>query len=59
LEDPGVDRRMILKCIFREWDLDWIAVAQERGRWLALVNAVMNFRVPYKVGDFFEYLRTI
>jgi len=20
LEDPGVDRRMILKCIFRKWD---------------------------------------
>jgi hypothetical protein len=25
---------------------DWIAVAQERGRCRALVNAVMNIRVP-------------
>jgi hypothetical protein len=32
---------------------DWIYLAQERdGRW-ALVNAVMNVRVPKNVGNFF------
>jgi len=26
--------------------VDWNDVAQDRGRWLALVNAVMNLWVP-------------
>jgi hypothetical protein len=26
--------------------MDWIDVAQDSDRWLALVNAVMNHRVP-------------
>ena len=50
LEDPGLDGRKILKWIIRklEWvgGIDWIDVAQVRNRWRALVNAVMNLRVP-------------
>jgi hypothetical protein len=46
--DPGLDGRIILidlqevECRI----MDWIELAQDRERWRALVNAVMNLRVP-------------
>jgi hypothetical protein len=27
-------------------DVDWIGVAQDRDKWSALVNAVLNLQVP-------------
>jgi hypothetical protein len=48
LGDPDVDGRIILKWVLKKWDgkMDWIELAQDRDRWRALVNAVMNLRVP-------------
>jgi len=34
------------------WGIDWIDLAQHRDRWWALVNAVMNLRVPQNAENF-------
>jgi hypothetical protein len=54
LEDPGIDGRIILRRIFKDWDggLEWIDLAQDRDRWRALVNSVMYLRVPLNVENF-------
>jgi hypothetical protein len=55
LEDPGVDGRIILKWILIKRDgggMDWIDMAQDSDRWRAVVNAVMNLRVPQNAGNF-------
>jgi hypothetical protein len=49
MEDPVTDGRIILNSIFKKWDqgcMDWNGLAQDRDRWLVLMNVVMNFQVP-------------
>jgi hypothetical protein len=36
------------------WGMDWIDLAQDRDRWWALVNAVLNIRFPKKRGDLLD-----
>jgi hypothetical protein len=47
-EDPGVDGRIIIRWIFKNWceGMKWIDLAQNRNRWWDLVNVVMNIHVP-------------
>ena len=28
------------------WGMDWFDLAEDRGRWRAVLNAVMNLKVP-------------
>ena len=55
LKDPGVDGVIILRWIFRKWDVggtDWIELAQDRDRRRAVSNALVNIRVSQNAGNF-------
>jgi hypothetical protein len=46
LGDLGVEVRIILREIFRKWDVDWIELAQDRNRRRTFVTGVINLRDP-------------
>jgi len=48
LRRPVVDGRIILKLTYKKWDggIDWIDLAKNGDRWWAVVNAIMNLRIP-------------
>jgi hypothetical protein len=39
-------------------DVDWIGLAQDRDRWRALVNSVLNLQVAKNAGKLSSFLRT-
>ena len=51
---PGRTRNDDIKMDLQEveWGKDWIDLAQDRDRWRALVNRVMNVRFPPNAGNF-------
>ena len=38
--------------------MDWIDLAQDRDRWRAVVNTIMNLRIPLRYGEFLDKWRT-
>jgi hypothetical protein len=48
LENPGIDRKIILKTDLQEvaWgDMDWSDTAQDRENWREIRNAIINIRL--------------
>jgi hypothetical protein len=54
---PRHRREDNIKSIFKKWNeggmgMDWMDMAQNRGRWRVIVNAVMYRRVPQIAGNY-------
>jgi hypothetical protein len=57
LGDPGIDGRIILRWIFRKWDvrgMDWIELAQDRDRGAVTCECGNELPGSIKCGEFFD-----
>jgi hypothetical protein len=55
LQDLDVDGKIMLDWILQKWGggevVDCIHLTQDRVQWWAVVNTVMNLRIPQKAGN--------
>ena len=43
-----------------QWEgMDWFGMAEDRDKWQAVSNVVMNIQIPYTAGDFLTKWRTV
>jgi hypothetical protein len=61
LGKPGRRGKDNIKMDLQEvvWGMDWINLARDRDRWRALVDTVVDFRVPYHAGNFLTSLESV
>jgi hypothetical protein len=45
LEGTGADGRIILKFVLKKEGMKWIDLAEDRDKWQALVNKVVNLQM--------------